>query len=172
MENIQIGECLYPVYLTEQYEEQMFDKAWAEAGLSTCLKKKVGAVLFNVIQGRVMGIGHGGAVVPCERCVRKEYEWQQDGCWSIHSEMRAIFNSMNKPTANMHGVGGPPVFRSNFKDCIMFVTHGPCDQCIKLCHLFGIPLMVYDEDYHNDYSKWDGKIRIQKRGELHEFDVS
>jgi len=106
----------------------------------------------------IVGRGYGGAVVPCEKCVRKEYEWQQDGCWSVHSEMRAVFDALETG-------------HKDFSKCVMFTTHGPCDQCIKLCHLMGIPLMIYDEDYHNDYSKWEGKIKIQKRGELHELDL-
>lgn len=139
-------------------ENSAFHVAWQEARFSPCLKKKVGAALLDTRDMVIVGIGHGGAVVPCERCVRKEYEWQQDGCWSVHSEMRAVFDAM----------------RAGYKDfsrSVMFTTHGPCDACIKLCHLMGIPLMIYDEDYHNDYSKWDGKIKIQKRGELHEFDL-
>ena len=163
METIQIDEVT---------ESVCFNLAWETSKLSLCLKKKVGAVLYDPLSGKEVGVGYGGAVVPCEHCVRKEYEWQQDGCWSIHSEMRAIFDAMSQPTINMHGVGGSPIFRKSFKNHVMFVTHGPCDACIKLCHLFGIPLIIYDKDYHNDYSKWDGKIKIQKKGELHEFDIS
>lgn len=149
MVNIQIDKVM---------EDFAFNLAWKESKLSPCLKKKVGAVLMAGTNGEVLGVGHGGAVVPCTECVRKKYEWQQDGCWSIHSEMRAILEAKDS------GV-------TEFKYSVMFTTHGPCDQCIKLCHLMGIPLMIYDEDYHNDYSKWGGKIKIQKRGELHELDL-
>lgn len=149
------------IRIGKEIEDIAFEGAWNESDLSPCLKKKVGAVLIDMHQGIGRGeinFGHGGAVVPCTECVRKKYKWQQDGCWSVHSEMRAILDALS-------------MGRKDFSKCVMFVTHGPCDQCIKLCHLMGIPLMIYDEDYHNDYSKWEGKIKIQKRGELHELDL-
>lgn len=146
------------IQIDKTIEDLAFDRAWRNAEQSPCLKKKVGATLLSLSPGQFLGDGYGGAVVPCERCVRKEYEWQQDGCWSVHSEMRAIFDAIR-------------IGHKDFSNCVMFVTHGPCDQCIKLCHFMGIKKILYDVDYHNDYSKWKDKIKIQKRGELHEFDL-
>lgn len=146
------------IRIDRERENNSFREAWAQSYRSECLKKKVGAVLLDTRDMVIVGLGHGGAVVPCDRCVRKEYEWQQDGCWSVHSEMRAVFDALERG-------------HKDFSRSVMFTTHGPCDQCIKLCHLMGIPLMIYDVDYHNDYAKWDGKIKIQKRGELHELDL-
>lgn len=118
---------------------------------SPCLKKKVGAILFNYRTGEIVGRGYGGAQMPCIVCVRKQLEWQQDGCWSIHSEMRAIFDHFNT-----YG------YNTDLSYCIIFVSHGPCDQCLKLMSYFNIRDIYYIKDYHNDYSKWDGIINVHK----------
>lgn len=127
------------------------EQAFMEAEKSPCLKKKVGAVLLNNVNFDLLSKGYGGAQVPCDTCKRKEFEWQQDGCWSVHSEMRAIFNYFSK-----YGY----VIQGGLPNTMLLTTHGPCDQCIKYSVYFGIPIITYSVYYHNDYSKWKGKIKI------------
>lgn len=130
------------------------EQAFMEAEKSSCLKKKVGGMLIDIKTFEIRGKGFGGAKTPCKECVRKTYEWQQDGCWSMHSEPKAIFDYF-------HRYG----FTEFILNTIMLTTHGPCDQCIKYCHWFGIPIMIYSTPYHNDYSKWKNKIKIYELGE-------
>ena len=118
---------------------------------SVCLKKKVGAVLVRKYDVLIVGRGYGGAKDPCKVCVRKQYDWQQDGCWAVHSEPRAIFDYFSKYR-----------YKSDLSDFVMFVTHGPCDQCIKYCYELNITTMVYDISYNNDYSKWSGIVDIYR----------
>lgn len=130
--------------------EEMITTAHEVATLSPCLKKKVGAVLAS--DHIMLATGYGGAAFNCQECVRKKYEWTQDGCWSIHAEMRALFSYFK-----MYG----------FKEILpssltMYVTHGPCDQCLKYLHYFGLKTVVYDVPYHTDYTKWSGLIRISR----------
>ena len=144
--------------ITKDEVDAIFSDAWVQAHHSECLKKRVGAVLVDMSDQSIIGWGFGGPKTPCKECVRKKYDWQQDGCWSIHSEMRAIFNAMDSEG------WGPRELAERGKDLVMFVTHGPCDQCLKLMGLFNIPLCIYDTEYHNDYSKWEGKVRVIHRG--------
>lgn len=118
-----------------------------EAKNSFCLKKKVGAALgIDFIKEAFTG--HGGPKVPCEKCVRKEYEWQQDGCWSVHAEMSVILKILNS------------IGKDLFPRSTMVTTHGPCDQCLKYMYYLGIPRVFYEIPYHNDYTKWTGKIEV------------
>lgn len=140
----------------EERRIEVMESAFEYADKSPCLKKKVGAALVTEDYEVVLSKGHGGWIHACERCVRKEYEWQQDGCWSIHAEMRCLFNYFEKyrrfsTDMTIFGYG---------RRGVMFTTHGPCDQCIKYMVYFGIPKMVYSVAYHNDYSKWKGLIEI------------
>lgn len=144
-----------------------FKTAHAFSHLSRCLKKKVGSTLVEIknpfgsidqiVSSKAISLedcyivsgGCGSPVTPCKECVRKKLNWSQDGCWSIHSEVRAIFNYFEK-----YG------YTNDLSNCIMFVTHGPCDQCIKYMNYFRIPVCIYDIEYKTDYSKWSGKIQI------------
>lgn len=133
----------------------LFELAWQESKHSRCLKKKVGAVLYDASRDLIMGIGHGGAVTPCETCIRKTVEWKQDGCWSVHAEIRALFHFFER-----YG------FSKNLSHAVMLTTHGPCDSCIKYCNYFNIPLIIYEVFYDNDYSKWNGKIKVGQKNEF------
>jgi len=135
--------------------EKLFAIAHKKATKSHCLKKKVGAVLFSLSSGHILGSGCGGSTVPCSECVRKQYEWSQDGCWSIHAELDAMFNFFSQDG-----------YTENIYSSIMFTTHGPCDQCIKYLHRFRVSMIIYDITYHNDYSKWNGKIVVLSKEEF------
>ncbi|DAC71838.1 MAG TPA: hypothetical protein DSN98_08335 [Thermoplasmata archaeon] len=137
-----------------QIKESM-SLAHETAKISPCLKKKVGCVLIRVRQGKILSTGFGGATDPCKDCVRKTLDWQQDGCWSIHSEVRAVLKLL---TSSKGKIKKP-------EEITAVVTHGPCDQCIKYLHYFGITKIVYDIEYHNDYSKW-----IDKGMQIYSFD--
>lgn len=129
--------------------------AYSEAENSTCLKKKVGAAMVSKQSGKLLSVGHGDPATPCKECTRKTREWTQDGCWSIHAELATMFNYFD-----MAGYTHP------LKDCVMVVTHGPCDQCLKYMSYFGIDVVIYDQDYKTDYSKWENKIRVYKLKDL------
>lgn len=132
-------------------DQEMMTLAWVSANSSQCLKKKVGAVISDV-HGNPIALGHGGKEgEPCKECVRgnSEDEWYGDECPSVHSEMRAVIQAYNK---GMH---------SEFDDAIVYVTHGPCDACLKLLDLVGVREVVWDEPYKTDYGHWP-RIRVRK----------
>lgn len=135
--------------------ETLIQMAHSQTRFSMCLKKKVGAALYCSKDKTIRGLGYGGPKIPCKDCVRNIHSWSQDGCWSIHAEIRAIFDYFKKE-------GFVPILPS----CVMFTTHGPCDQCLKYMHYFGVRAVVYDIPYHNDYSKWYGKIRVLSQEEF------
>ena len=130
------------------------------AKLSSCVNKKVGCAFMNFDTNEIVSIGYNGAKEPCEKCVRKVFHWQQDGCWAIHAEIRALFYFTKYHNDRLN---------RDFSRLYAVTTHGPCDQCLKYLHYFGVPLVVYDIPYHNDYSKWEGKIKVLSMEEfLHE----
>jgi len=135
--------------------------AWDESHYSNCLKKKVGASMFDDQVFEVVSVGCGGPKITCKECYRKKYEWQQDGCWSIHAEIRTMLRYFED-------FG----YRGWLGEMIIFTTHGPCDQCLKYMNYFGIPYVIYDIPYHNDYTKWKGKIEVLSLEEAYEFDFS
>lgn len=126
--------------------------AWKVAGRSKCLKKKVGAVLVHP-DGSIIGEGHGGREGgDCTTCAREEKQvFYADGCWSVHSEMRAIHNALENGAS-----------LERIAESTMYVTHGPCDQCMKHMHFFGIRKVFYDKPYKTDLDKWRPLIDAQR----------
>lgn len=132
-------------------DQEVMSLAWLSANSSNCLKKKVGAVISDV-HGNPIALGYGGAEAgECAKCVRgdSEDEWFGDECPSVHSEMRAVIQAYNK------GMSG------EFDEAIVYVTHGPCDACLKLLDFVGVREVVWDEPYKTDYEHWP-RIRVRK----------
>jgi len=145
--------------------DKALQQAYDTSIYSKCLRKSVGAVLFDpyVHSGHLIGLSSGycGPDKTCKKCIKGRYTWKKDTCWSIHAEQRALYNYFS-----LFG------YRSNLGHLTMAITYGPCDQCVKLLHHFQVPLIIYDEPYDNDYTKWEGKIKIIKRSEVNEFNLS
>lgn len=138
-------------------DDALWDLVWLAADCSKCLKKRVGAILVNNFPvTRILGTGFGGAKEVCKECLRKELEWTQDGCWSVHAEIRAMMDYFDRYGWN-----------KDLSHTVMVTTHGPCDQCIKYMNLFSIPYVIYDKEYKTDYSKWK-TIKIYSIKEIKE----
>lgn len=121
--------------------------AWKASEESNCLKKKCGAALVDE-QGTIVATGYGGRKgnKQCSECNRDKKSdasvFYGDGCWSIHAEMRAVMEALYK------GLG-----LCELSKCTMYVTHGPCDACMKLLDYVGILNVVYDVPYKTNYAE-------------------
>jgi len=122
--------------------EAYMKKAWEASLDSDCLKKKVGAVLVSPF-GKILSHGWGGGLHTCAVCDKKKYTWYQDGCYAIHAEVRALMSVVELGVTNL-------------TQHTVFVTHGPCDQCMKYMTYYRVSKVVYDEPYKTDYTKWIG----------------
>lgn len=131
------------------------EAAWRAAEQSPCLKKKCGAALVDEGAGRpkVIAVGWGGREdLTCKTCARDEGEkFHGDGCWSVHAEMRAIMYAIKN-----HAFDKP--FAGPFT---MYVTHGPCDACMKLMDYMYIRKVVYDVPYKTDFGHWP-RITVER----------
>lgn len=179
----ELFERMY-LYLSERCpftDEVYMREAWRASEDSTCLKKKVGSALVD--RYGVVHASHGGKEGdPCKFCVREmrdihekggsvsqqfsdlpEQElhdrifastdkWHGDECPSVHSEMRLMTN----------------VLKYNVEDddylerSTIYVTHGPCDACLKLLDLVGVRNVVWDVPYKTNYKHWP-RLNIRRR---------
>lgn len=148
--------------------DEFFETAWLESDKSRCIKKKVGAVLVGLHdptgEWTIISSGHGDApkMIECTRdcgekgCEKYTKEWFHDTCWSVHAEERALLDAAENAYTD-------PGMRADLTKLKMLVTHGPCDQCLKLMVEFGVEEVIFDYDYKTDYSKWEPYIKISKR---------
>lgn len=131
----------------------MMDAAWLESKKSRCLKKHCGAVI--VINGEIVGRGYGDrhGNAGCDRCARDTNEvFYSDGCYSVHAEMRALFDMLSRGKYTLRDMPRATVY----------VTHGPCDACCKLLHFAGCRHIIYDKDYKTDYVGHWPELKVEK----------
>lgn len=135
------------------------DAAWLESKQSHCLKKHCGAVI--VIDGHIVGRGFGGrhGDTACSQCARDIKEkFYSDGCYSVHAEMRALFDMLANTEYTL----------KDMPRATVYVTHGPCDACCKMIHFTGCTHIIYDADYKTDYSGHWPTLKIEKLADLME----
>lgn len=112
--------------------------AWTASKESRCLKKKCGAVIIS--RGEIIATGYGDRDgEACTECARDKKEvFYSDGCYSVHAEMRACIRALQNGF-------------SDWSNAVVYVTHGPCDACLKLLNHLGVRKVIYDKPYKTDY---------------------
>lgn len=95
-------------------------------------RTKVGSCIVNK-ENKIIGIGYNG--MPCG-CDDAEFPWGHEGellstkyPYVVHAELNAILNS-----------------NSNLKDCTIFTTLFPCNECCKAIIQSGIKKIIYLSD--------------------------
>lgn len=112
--------------------------AWEASKQSRCLKKKCGAVI--ACNDSIIATGYGDRDgEACTECARDKKEvFYSDGCYSVHAEMRACIMALQNGF-------------SDWSNAVVYVTHGPCDACLKLLNHLGVRKVIYDKPYKTDY---------------------
>lgn len=149
-----------PQKISEPSPEQLINPnpfmkaAWDASKTSLCLKKHVGAALTTKQYGDeiIVNAFCGGVTGPaCAKCTRDNDadKYYGDECPSVHSEMKCITHAMKVAKI------------VDFRQCTIYVTHGPCDACLKFCDYVGIKHVIYDRPYKTDYSHWP-RIKVEQ----------
>lgn len=125
---------------------------------STCLRRKVGAILVR--DKRILASGYNGAptgIVHCEvtGCLREKLNVpsgeRHELCRGLHAEQNVIIQ------AALHGV---PV-----KGSSLYVSCAPCSICAKMIINAGIKEIVYKDSYPDkmaiDFLR-QAKVKLRK----------
>lgn len=113
---------------------------------STCLRRKVGAVIVK--EKRVLTTGYNGApkgLRHCEEvgCVRLENNIQSgtrhELCRGVHAEQNAVIQAA--------------YFGVSIKDATIYTTNFPCVLCAKILLNAGISEIIYKDDYIDELSR-------------------
>lgn len=104
---------------------------------SSCVKKKVGAIITR--EAQIVAMGYNGPPANSYRC---DELYPTTGCkrslrggcaLSIHAEQNAILDAL---------------FRGIYlKNCILYVTLAPCLPCARMIFGAGIQKIIYRESY-------------------------
>lgn len=121
-------------------DEYFMKMAHLAATRSTCLRRKVGAVIVK--DKRVLSTGYNGApkgLPHCEDvgCLRVNLDVptgeRHELCRGVHAEQNAIIQAA--------------VFGTSIKDGKIYTTNRPCVVCTKLLINANISEIIYDDDY-------------------------
>ncbi len=142
------------------WDEYFMQIAQLVAKRSTCLRRKVGAVVVK--NKRILATGYNGAptgLPHCQTCLREELKvpsgQRHELCRGVHAEQNAVIQ------AALHGV--------SIKNSIIYTTLFPCSICTKILINAGIEKIVYLEGYPDKLAKEilnQTNIKVVKFGEL------
>lgn len=113
---------------------------------STCLKRRVGAVIVR--DKRILATGYNGQLPGEHHCnepdpssgappmCEKEIQGDRRYCRAVHAEANAILQAA-KQGISLEGAD-------------LYCTLKPCPDCIKLIASVGIETVYYETDYYHD----------------------
>jgi len=121
---------------------------------STCIKRKVGAVLVK--DSHILSTGYNGSPsgfnhCTAETCVRKDLEPgnQPELCRGVHAEINCIIQ------AAIHGT-------SIKGETTLYSTTFPCMSCLKLIINAGINRLVYKQGYNMENKVKEEMVKESK----------
>ncbi len=128
------------------WDDYFIKIAYLVSERSTCLRRKVGAVLVK--DKRILATGYNGApagIVHCEvtGCLREKLNVpsgeRHELCRGLHAEQNALLQ------AALYGV--------SVKGAVLYVTVTPCIICAKMIINAGVKEVVIDGDYPDKMAK-------------------
>lgn len=128
------------------WEQYFMEIAQFVASRSTCLRRKVGAVIVK--DRRILTTGYNGApkgLAHCEKtgCLRIKMNIpsgeHQELCRGLHAEQNAIIQ------AAMHGV--------SIQNSHIYCTDQPCITCVKMIINAGITRIYYLNSYPDQLAR-------------------
>lgn len=128
------------------WDEYFLEIARLVSSRSTCMRRKVGAVLVK--DKHIISTGYNGApsgLTHCETigCMREKNNIPSgkahEMCRGIHAEQNALIQS------SLHG--------GNVESSTLYCTTFPCSLCAKLLINAKIKEIVYSEGYPDELSK-------------------
>ena len=143
------------------WDEYFMQIAKLVAQRSTCLRRKVGAILVR--DKRVLCTGYNGApqgLTHCNElgCLREKWGipsgQRQEMCRGLHAEQNAIIQGA------LHGV--------SIKNSLLYCTHQPCVTCSKMIINAGIKKIIFQGDYPDPLAQQvlkEAGIKLIKYGE-------
>jgi dCMP deaminase len=126
--------------LRPSWDQYFLGIAAVVAERSTCLRRKVGAVLVR--DKRILTTGYNGApsgLMHCSEkgCLRLENNIpsgeRHELCRGLHAEQNAIIQGA------LHGI--------SIQGADLYCTHHPCSLCAKMLINAGIKKVILKEDY-------------------------
>ena len=123
---------------------------------STCVRKKVGAILVK--EGRILSLGYNGVPSGAEHCNEMDWKLPEEGNWKEVNDciMRDFltehnrFSQINEIHAEQNCLGYCSRNGISTEGAAMFSTLSPCTFCAKLLLASVIKEIYFDELYDRE----------------------
>jgi dCMP deaminase len=128
------------------YDEYFMEMAHVVAKRSTCLRRKVGAILVK--EKHILSTGYNGApkgMRHCSEtgCLRENMNIpsgeRHELCRGLHAEQNAIIQAA--------------VFGISIKGSVLYCTNTPCVVCVKMLINAGVMEIICAGDYPDNLAK-------------------
>ncbi|HIH00380.1 MAG TPA: dCMP deaminase family protein [Thermoplasmata archaeon] len=128
------------------YDEYFMEMAYVVAKRSTCLRRKVGAILVK--EKHILSTGYNGAPKGFKHCSEtgclRENQNIPSGerhelCRGLHAEQNAIIQAA--------------VFGVSIKGSVLYCTNTPCVVCVKMLINAGVTEIIYAGEYPDALAK-------------------
>ena len=140
------------------YDEYFMEMAHVVSKRSTCLRRKVGAILVK--DKHILSTGYNGAPKGLShcfdvRCIRQDMSVKSgerhELCRGLHAEQNAIIQAA--------------VFGVSISGSTLYCTNTPCVVCVKMLINAGVKEIVYSGDYPDELAKkmlGESSIKIKR----------
>ena len=140
------------------YDEYFMEMAHVVSKRSTCLRRKVGALLVK--DKHILCTGYNGAPKGLSHCsdvgcLREEQNIppgeRHELCRGLHAEQNAIIQAS--------------VFGVSVKGSVLYCTNTPCVVCVKMLINAGVEEIIYSGEYPDDLARkilQESNIKIRK----------
>ena len=139
------------------YDEYFMEMAHVVSKRSTCLRRKVGAILVK--DKHILSTGYNGAPKGFKHCLevgclRKDQNIpsgeRHELCRGLHAEQNVIIQAA--------------VFGISIKNSVLYCTNTPCVVCVKMLINAGVDEVIFEGDYPDKLAKTmlnESKIKIR-----------
>jgi len=140
------------------FDDYFMEMAHVVAKRSTCLRRKVGALLVK--DRHILSTGYNGAPKGLKHCSETGCLREQLGippgerheiCRGLHAEQNAIIQAA--------------VFGVSIKDSTLYCTNAPCSVCAKMLINAGVKEIIFEDEYPDELAMQmlkEAKIKIKK----------
>ena len=140
------------------YDEYFMEMAHVVAKRSTCIRRRVGAILVK--DKHILSTGYNGApkgLNHCEDvgCIRQQLSVKSgerhELCRGLHAEQNAIIQAA--------------VFGISISGSTLYCTNTPCVVCVKMLINAGVKEIIYSGNYPDDLAKkmlGESSIKIKR----------
>jgi dCMP deaminase len=144
------------------WDEYFMRIAFMAATRSTCVRRKVGAVIVK--DKRIVATGYNGpprGALHCDQvgCLRDQLKVppgeRRELCRGLHAEQNAIIQAAYNGTA--------------INGSVIYVTTHPCSDCSKMIINAGIREIIFSEGYPDELSEL---MLIESDIETRKYDIS